>query len=280
MLSAQILAVMLSLAPAGRSPYSVVVVDACGHDRLAPTCEMKPVCDEPTLACAAPRWSNAHNAFVRQENAEEARERYEIIASAIVRVSQMSTRPTTGPDGTELAPVWPWSTSDLAYGLGTISFHESGFRRDVHEGVGDEALGDCSFTNKATGAPLTPAAASALSKAGGHVRRFCRSVCIAQINTGGLDGEKWGVTGRDLIGLSPDATERCLGAAVKMLAMARARCSRWQTAGDWFTPAIVGYGAGSGCESSAKWARDRVTTFKKFVAGKALDPASPARASL
>lgn len=271
-----ILAVMLTLAPPGRSAYSVVAVPECGTDQLEPTCRLERLCDAQTTACLPPRWSREHHAFVRQENAEEARERYSLIAQAIAKVASAASSPTETDDGKKAPPLWRWSAQDLAFGLGSIAFHESGYRRDIHEGVGDAALGDCSYRS-AAGLPITRASAVAQRKAGKTVRRYCRSVCLVQINLGGLDGEKFGVRGRELVGLDSSSTERCLLTGARVLAAARERCSRWQPAGAWFRPAIVSYGSGNGCASSESWVTERVKTYRLFTSAPpppagALDP--------
>jgi len=247
MLESVILQIMLALAPPGASHYSVVPAAECGTSRAAPTCSLD-------VAAYPPRWSFSHRAWVRLETAAEATARYGTIARAIVDVAKQAVR--VGHDGAE--PLWPWPAQDLAMGLATIAYHESGFRRDVHSGVGPAAVGDCSVWRDA----------------GGQKRRWCRSVCLAQINIGGLDGrsKKWGVTGRELVGLDAASTRRCFVVAARILSAARARCSRWVPADRWFRPAIVGYGSGRACSSGAKWVAARDATYTRFMLATSAAP--------
>lgn len=241
-----LLAVLLSLSLPGRSFYSVVRVPEaeCARER--------------ETVCADATWSDAHRSWVRQETAEQATQRLWTVANALSRVVETSTR---GQDGKPA--LWPWSSRDLALGLATIAYHESGFRRDVHEGVGDSALGDCSYTD-VRGRPLTELVAKAQHKAGKPVHRHCRSVCLVQVNLGGLDGvTASGVRGRDLVGTDLDSTERCLAAGAAALAKARTACQRRQATGHWFRSAVTQYGSGYGCASSQDWVVKRVETYNK-----------------
>lgn len=104
-----ILAWMLSLQPSGASIYSQVVVPA----------DSGPACDDATsLLCQPPKWSEAHEAFTRAETYDEGLRRYWTIAQSVA------------------------ATGDVAPAVLTVVYHESGFRRDVHSGVGRWARGD------------------------------------------------------------------------------------------------------------------------------------------
>lgn len=233
-----ILAAILSLASPGQSPHSVVPLPECGGPVLR-------VADLPTTpepaACSAPSvaWSSHRGAMVRRETEAEARARYATIASALDAVSLEAT---TAPEGER--PLWPWPRRELVAGLLTIARHESGFRRDVHEGVGPLALGDC-------------------SRGRDGVRR-CRSVCLVQIQTGGLDAERDGRRGRDLVGLDAGSTERCLRAGAELLARARWACAR--SSADWFGPAVALYGSGVSCGTRPTWVKRRAATYRRALA--------------
>lgn len=227
-----ILAAILSLVPAGLSPHSVVPLPECGGPVLAP--------DAPE-ACSAPgvTWSAHRGAHVRLETEAEGRARYATIARALDLVSLEAT---TAPDGER--PLWPWARAELVAGLLTIARHESGLRRDVHEGVGPAALGDCS-----TGR--------------GGVRR-CRSVCLVQVQTGGLDARRGAWLGRDLVGLDVDSTARCLRAGAELLARSRRSCAR--RSADWFAPAVALYGSGVSCGTGRAWVQRRAATYRRALA--------------
>lgn len=183
-----ILAAMLLLQPPGRSPYSVVLAEP---DAPAPCAEtFSPL-------CAPPRWSPAHGAHVLVETREQGLARYVMIARAAERVVasrevKLVAKPT-----------------DVARYLVAFAYHESGFRRDVHSGVGTAARGDCRWTER-----------------GGRWERVpgsCRSHCLAQIQLGvGRTKEGW--TGEDLTGDSPEATERCLRVAARYIGNAIWSC--------------------------------------------------------
>ena len=227
-----ILTAILSLVPAGLSPHSVVPLPACGGPALAS--------DAPE-ECSAPgvTWSPHRGAFVRLETEAEGRARYATIAKALELVSLEAT---TAPDGER--PLWPWARAELVAGLLTISRHESGFRRDVHEGVGPAALGDCSTGRDG-------------------VRR-CRSVCLVQVQTGGLDARRGAWFGRDLVGLDVAATSRCLRAGAELLARSRWSCARG--GGAWFAPAVALYGSGVSCGTRRPWVQRRAETYRRVLA--------------
>ncbi|MEZ4310145.1 MAG: hypothetical protein R3F14_19055 [Polyangiaceae bacterium] len=247
MLSEALLAGILALAPPGQSPYSVVPVAACGDNPLKPACEETP----------KPVWSPLYSAYVRQENREEALRRYHEIARAIESVASAATKPTT-TDGVEEPALWPWSADDLARALTTIAYHESGYRRDVQTGIGRSALGDCGYWGS-KGQKLGAEEARATS-----AQYLCRSVCLVQINTGGLSGKRYGVLGKDMVGLDRASLERCFSAGARAFSNARARCAQEKTEG-WFRKSIASYGTGKACETDETWVSARVTTFEKLA---------------
>jgi hypothetical protein len=232
-----ILATALALVPPGQSAYSVVPLPECG----GPVLRIADLGTDPApAACSAPgvAWSSHHGALARQETADEGRSRYETIARALDAVSLEATSSAEGE-----RPLWPWPRRELVAGLLTIARHESGFRRDVHEGVGPAALGDC-------------------SRGRDGVRR-CRSVCLVQVQTGGLDGRRGGWLGRDLVGLDLASTSRCLRAGAELLARSRWSCAR---GGDWFAPSVALYGSGVSCGTRRPWVQARAATYRRALA--------------
>lgn len=236
MLFQLILAFMLALAPPGESPYSVVPA-RCADDGVCSAAERT-------------RWDQDLQTRVRRENDVEATERYVQIAGAIVRVAIESSAPNERGE-----VLWPWGHEDLAKALTAASFHESGFRRDVHSGVGLWALGDCH--RKDNGARLTTE-----EQRDRTIARVCRSYCLAQINTGGPAKRYNGVRGRDLVGLDDASTERCFTAAAQKLAEARRSLSA-KGARTWFSATIARYGGGG--PTTADWVVRRTTTFDSFA---------------
>lgn len=145
-----VLAWMLQLQPPGASIYSQVVVPA----------DAPRACDDPiSLLCQPPKWSEAHGAHTRPETFDEGLERYWTIAQSVA------------------------ATGDVAPAALTVIYHESGFRRDVHSGVGKWARGDQG-----------------------------RSHCLGQL--------LWGRTSskaKTLVGLDRGSTDRCIAAVVRHL---------------------------------------------------------------
>jgi hypothetical protein len=106
----------------------------CGSSAARPTCEKKPVCAEPTLACAAPVWSPEYRAWTKQENAAEGLERYERIAADAVFTSY----------ATDVAPLFSGPKgrgATVIYLLSNVR-GESGLRKDIEEARGWASKGD------------------------------------------------------------------------------------------------------------------------------------------
>lgn len=226
-----ILSAILALAPSS-SPYSVVPLPECGGPVLR--------ADAPA-SCSAPgvAWSSHHGALVRLETPDEARARYETIARALDAVSLEAT---SAPDGER--PLWPWPRRELVAGLLAVVKHESEFARNVHEGIGARALGDCYRARDGS--------------------TVCRSVCLVQVQTGGLDGRRGGWLGRDLVGLDLAPTSRCLRAGAELLARSRWSCAR--RSADWFAPSVALYGSGVSCGTRRAWVQRRAATYRRIVA--------------
>lgn len=154
-----ILSIMLALQPAGRSPYSLTHVAA---DAPKP-------CEGYSPLCRAPWWDRDRGSWVRVETAFEGQARYEVIADAAATIAGQDRR--------------------LAAFLVTVTFHESGFREDVHRGIGEHAKGD-----------------------GGQ------SWCLGQIMLGRKASTKvFDYEARDLVGTDLDSTLRCLDVAARYL---------------------------------------------------------------
>jgi hypothetical protein len=248
MLHETILAMMLAVAPPGQSAHSVVLEPDCGTNPIKPACDRVP----------APKWSPFHQSFVHKETLEEALRRYLVIAKAIEKVAVQMSTPIKRADGTEEPPSWSFGQNDLAQALVTIAQHESGFRRDVHSGVGPAALGDCTYWDQ-TGqrVPLDRARGTRVT------RTSCKSVCLMQLNTGGLERSRFGFVGKEMIGLDEASTERCFVAGARAFAEAQARCAPTRS-WDWFARSVTSYGTGALCEKDADWTKARVNTFEKI----------------
>lgn len=248
MLYETLLAMIIAVAAPGQSAYSVVTEPSCGATPGKPACDITP----------APTWSPFYKAWVRKETREEALRRYLTIAQAIEKVAVAMTTPGKRADGAEEPPPWPWTVKELAQALVTIAYHESSFRRDVHIGFGPAALGDCTYWDH-TGQRVSAERARKL----GVVRSSCQSVCLVQINTGGLERARFGFLGKEMVGLDETSTERCFAAGARAFVEARTRCAPVRNDG-WFGRSVASYGTGGPCETDEGWIKARVSTFDRI----------------
>ena len=136
-LARAVLALAIAHAPPGRSPYSYEPLPACGTDPEHATCNVKPVCADPSVFCRAPRWNAARHSWVRVESREAAMQRYVRIAKALSDTAKRLAS-CRAPDGAPLATCQPigWSGSErtLALSALAVALHESGLREDIEHG--------------------------------------------------------------------------------------------------------------------------------------------------
>ena len=248
MLSTMILAMMITLAPPGQSASSVIVEPSCGAAPGKPECDVRP----------APTWSPFYKGFVRRENKDEALKRYVLIAQAIEKISVAMTTAPKRDDGTQAPPPWPGSAEDLAKALVTIAHHESSFRRDVHSGVGPFALGDCAYWDR-----MGKRVPVSMARKLGVVGTNCQSVCLMQLNTGGLERSRFGFQGKEMVGIDQASTEKCFAAGAKALTEARARCAATRSEG-WFARSVASYVTGDACDTDPEWVTARINTFDRI----------------
>lgn len=220
--------------------------------------------------------------YTRPETYEEAVERYVIIAKAIYDASRelsimsadqqliqfckneakLKNNPTECQK-LKLNRPWRWSPDHLMWMMATVAKYESGFRRDVHSGKGNAALGDCEWKyNKDH--PRAGQRAPAGSKGSYRVPGTCRSACLSQINLGtGRTSNGWSID--DLVGIDYDSTKRCFITAGRYLATHRLRCTRSAQVTDWVMATFTGYGTGWACRINQAWPTHRFRTFQAFV---------------
>jgi hypothetical protein len=212
MTSLQILAIMLSMLTPGGSTYSQTVVPrgsvtACP----APLTSFSPLCRAPRYN---PLWGQG--AWTRAETRGEALVRWHLIAKTI---GEVSSNPPKG---------WRGSPDLMARTILSITRNESGWRRDVHSGIGKRARGD-----------------------GG------RSVCLGQImKTRRFWKSPRGYRHGSLVGLSRAATRRCLETVADYLAHASKR-----VCGQAMRPACLFSAYGGGVKHSDPRIRARVATL-------------------
>lgn len=230
-----ILAAMLFLQTPGQSIYSKVGVDP----------DAEPPCfNSYSLLCRPPRWSDAHNSHVVVETWSQGVVRYALIARVLSSVV--------------FGEQWSVPKDKLwRYAL-TAIYSESGFRRDVHSGVGEEAKGDCKWT----GPPGKRK----------RVKGSCKSWCLGQILLGSMgrttitraDGvyDK-GYFGKELVGLDEDATRRCLFTVVQYLDRSAQHCRK--SGRTSVACVMIAYGGGN-IEVDDPRLVARVKTYNKLLA--------------
>ena len=201
MLPQAILSLMLAAGPQpGRSIYSVVVVPHTSE----------PACAEPSLLCAPPKWSEDWQGFTRPETRDEGMRRYWVIAQAIAQAAPKSKR--------------------LRSLLLAVTMHESGWRRDVHSGIGPATQGDQG-----------------------------RSWGMGQALLG-VGSEQ----GKALVGVSQEATNRCIDHTANNLQRASRYCVR--QAGSAGVRCIFGIYGGLSADTKHKGVLKRVNSFHRFSA--------------
>lgn len=205
--------------------------------------------------------------FSRPETKAEALVRYAIIAEAIANVTRRLTYHMCKSTCVEnlqcvdkkeckdevaechnscsKTALWRWRRKELIHSILIVTGQESGFRGDVHGGVGTEGRGDCDWKYP------DDRKAKPFAKGASPIPGTCRSVCLGQINLGngglGTAGpEKW--TADDLVGVDLASTERCITQTARTLAMARLGCVyQFKEMKDWAGAMFSAYGTGWSC---------------------------------
>lgn len=207
-------------------------------------------------------------AFSRPETYEEGLERYVVIAQAAYEISRERSANTADEEDKKYcngwsnysserctearkARPWKWAPDELMYLLTITAQFESGFRRDVHSGLGESAKGDCSWYF-ADGRPARPMAKGA--------ERVCKSNCLNQIKLevvraarGDKRGQMLTVSGfaaDEIVGIDLDSTKRCFHESAAILARSRGWCTSSASGAkkeDWVESTLTAYGTGNTC---------------------------------
>jgi hypothetical protein len=207
----KILAAMLFLQAPGKSAYSRVSVDeksgpsvissvngVTAYSLLEDGAEQPTQCQqEGNIACSKPalrdvtyNGKRVKTAWQRIETYDEGLQRYALIAKSMEEV--LESQKWNFPAGRS----WRY--------LVTIAFHESGFRRDVHSGLGSAALGDCAWRKTEKGKSLIPGS--------------CRSHGLFQfLFRDPKTTVLYGYRSKHVIGLDEGATKRAAMVAVRHL---------------------------------------------------------------
>lgn len=256
-----ILAFYTAHANPGGSVYSFEALDACGKDPKAAACALKPVCEQPSLVCAAPRWSAVRDAWVRVESRDAALERYRGIAESLERVATRLVDCKL-PDGSvdfDCQPAgWPRGkgrAQQLAFAAATVALWESGLREDIERGLPPMGRGPA---GEVCVLQIMPSQVQGLA-----------SWLSPRERTRALKREEHEALALTLVGTEPAALDRCVEAGMRNLARARATCSGKGVA--WDYGMFSAYGTGSKCTSvgiQGDFAAKRSKTFAAITRGE------------
>ncbi len=252
-LARTVLALAISHAPPGHSPYSYETLPACGADPQHSSCALKPVCTQHSVFCRAPRYNAARHAWVRIESRDAAIQRYVHIARALANTTRRLTR-CRAPDGAPLAnckPIgWPGSERQMALAALTVALHESGLREDIEFGYpphGRGPAGEVCLLQVAL--DQGPRQAMWLPK---EERERIRASAAAR--------ERFA---KKLLGDSPQALDHCFEVGLRMLNEARHACSHAGVPWDFGMFAM--YGSGATCHALVGGSRRK--TFRSLLVG-------------
>lgn len=252
-----LLALAVTQAPPGLSPYSRDILPECGQHPSAPTCA--PACADPSCKI---KWSPERKAWTRMESRENAFKRYIGITQALADTA--SRLLCEDPKGNAY-PLqnceridWPDSAKMLSFSLLTVVLHESSLREDVEFGHGPKGRG---AMGEACLVQVMP------SQAARHAMWLSPSERELAIK----DKSARESFARSLLGDSKDALSRCFEAGIRMLAAARKNCSGSRIL-PWDFAMFSQYGSGRTC-NLPEIADKRVETLHTLTASKAvLDP--------
>lgn len=249
-LATAVLALAISQAPPGRSPYSFQPLPECGTDPKQASCPLEPVCAEDGPACRAPKWSMVRKAWVRVESRPAAIRRYARISRVLVATAERLAACRPGGECTPLG--WTGTTRQLALATLTVAFHESGLREDVQNGhppLGRGPAGEACLVQ--VGLTQAPLYASWLGPE-------ARDAAVAS-------AARREELARSLLGESDEALGRCFEVGMRMLARARAACGRAGV--PWDRGMFSMYGSGKTCRAAV--GESRRATFQRLLSARA-----------
>jgi hypothetical protein len=231
-LASYILSLALTSVPPGTKVHSLEVLPACGTDKSAPTCELTPVCDEPSILCAAPHYDDALGAWTRVESRETGAKRFEVIAEALADAAIYA------------GASWRDGPVDLARAMLAASAWSTGLREDIQTGrkrgpAGEVCLMDIQPRVLKTAVPW---------------------------DLGRLEGE---ALVQKVVGLEYPELRRCFDAGAVLIV--RARRFAEQHCRDWPSDYSIfaAYGTGVSCNTVnlfGDYARLRARSYRKFRA--------------
>jgi hypothetical protein len=231
-LASYILSLALASFPPGTKVHSLETLPACGTDAHAPTCEIAPVCDEPSILCAPPHFDDQLGAWVRIESRETGARRLEVVADALADAALYA------------GASWKDGAVDLARAMLAASAWSTGLREDIQVGrkrgpAGEVCLMDIQPASLRTAVPWDLA---------------------------GLKDEE---LAQKVVGLEYPELRRCFDAGAVLLVRARRwseqHCREWPSDYAIFSA----YGTGSSCNTIGRfgdYAQLRARSYRKFRA--------------
>ncbi len=212
--------------------HSLEVLPACGTDPAAPTCELVPVCDEPSVLCAAPHYDASLGAWVRVESRETGAKRLEVVAEALADAALYASAS------------WKEGPTDLARAMLAASAWSTGLREDIQ-----------------TGRKRGPAGEVCLMDIQPQVLRTAVPWDLARLAPEEL--------AQKVVGLRYPELRRCFDAGAVLIARAR-RWSE-QHCRDWPSDYSIfaAYGTGISCSTVdlfGDYARLRARSYRRFRA--------------
>ncbi len=260
MLKEMLFALMVSHAPGGKSIYSHEPVVACGPDKGAPLCELKPSCTKPSVLCRKPRWSAFRSAWVIPERKPTAHARYRVIATALAKVSQRVVL-CLGADSGLLedckpARGWPRGTDqDASLAIATLvaAMQESGLREDIQIGAPPLGIGPGGEVS------LIQAMPEYVPEYADWIDDEERKRVVALPFKEKLAWVKGEVLGTDELAVS-----KALSVGARMLARRRSGCRGKGSA--WHYMMYSAYGTGKTCTTSLEFAYRRSRIYQSFWA--------------
>jgi hypothetical protein len=275
----EIMADMIRIQYPGVSTYSRVQVDPAIC--LLPEGERPRHCEKPGPLCGPPGENILGiQGCTRSEDWEEAMHRYRGIAESIHRIGKRASMSncdlqeriskcnvedecgdskscrdkctTKGYKSCRKDYPWRGKQTELEAMMTVVAANESGYRKDIQLGIGEQGLGDCAWED-----PETHKRVKAWTEGGRPILTTCQSFCVAQINYSGRV-EIEGYKPTELIGDDPVSLDKCFEVSAEYLSRWRGFCLKkvWlkKTGGDWAKGTFTGYGTGSTC-GPAPWGR-------------------------
>jgi hypothetical protein len=226
------LSLALASFPPGTKMHSLERMPACGTDPNAPTCELAPVCDDPSILCAPPHYEPALSAWVRIESRETGARRLEVVSEALADAALYA------------GASWKDGPIDLARAMLAASAWSTGLREDIQ-----------------TGRKRGPAGEVCLMDIQPQSLRSAVPWDLAKLDTDTLI--------QKVVGLGYPELRRCFDAGAVLLVRARRwaeqHCHEWP--GDYAT--FSAYGTGSSCTTLGRfgdYAELRARSYRKFRA--------------